>query len=265
MLGWLRLIWRVSLVLLHLAVGVGLTLLLGRRERSSGAYRHNPYVVSWWNERLLRILRVEVEVIGHRPTAPALLVSNHVSWLDVPVIAALVHTNFLSKDEVRAWPVVGWLAATTGTLFIQRGSGQAGAVTRAIADRLAADGLLTLFPEGTTTDGSDVRPFFSRLFGAAIDTGSRVVPVGLRYHIDGRLDPLAPFIGDQTLVHNLIGVLKRRRTQVRVTFGTPIDMTGIDRKSAAETARRAIRTAIDAPAEPERAARSRPAAPFTAA
>ncbi|MFM1891228.1 MAG: hypothetical protein RLZ44_305 [Pseudomonadota bacterium] len=263
-MGWARLVWRVLRLALHIATGVALTLLICRRDRKTGTYRHNPYVISWWHDRLLRILHVEVEVVGHRPQAPALLVSNHVSWLDVPVIGALTHTNFLSKDEVRAWPIVGWLAATTGTLFIRRGSGQATGITQAIADRLAADGLLTLFPEGTTTDGSDVRPFFSRLFGAAIETGTQVVPVGLRYHIDGRLDPLAPFIGDQTLVHNLLGVLKRRHTQVRVSFREPIDITGLDRKGAAETARRAIREAIANPVPAD--AQARPAAaPFSCA
>ena len=255
-MGWLRLIWRALRLSLHLGLGITLTLLICRRDRRTGTYRHNPYVVSWWNDRLLHILQVEVEVVGHRPQAPALLVANHVSWLDVPVIASLAHTSFLSKDEIRAWPVVGWLAATAGTLFIQRGGGQAGAITQAISQRLAADGLVTLFPEGTTTDGSDVRPFFSRLFGSAIDTHTRVIPVGLHYHVAGRLDPLAPFIGDQTLVHNLLGILKRRRSQVRVTFGTAIDTAGMDRKGAAETARHAIRAAIGAtpPAQSDTAA-----------
>ena len=201
----------------------------------------------WWHQRLLRILRVEVEAFGRRPTAPALIVANHVSWMDIPVIGAQVHTGFLSKHEVRRWPVVGWLASAAGTLFIKRGSGQANAITKAIAGRLNEAGLLTMFPEGTTTDGSDVRPFFSRLFGAALETGTCVVPVVLRYHINGKLDPIAPFIGDQTLPHNLLGVLKRPRNQVRIAFGDPIDIHGMNRKSAADRARRVIHEALGSP------------------
>lgn len=256
---WARVTWRILQILAHLSLGVVMTLLTARPDRRSGEYRHNPYFTSWWHERLLRILRIEVEEIGHRPSPPALLVANHVSWMDIPIIGALVHTSFLSKYEVREWPVVGWLAATTGTLFIKRGSGQANSITKGIAEQLNADGLLTMFPEGTTTDGSDVRPFFSRLFGAALETGTRVIPVGLRYHIDGELDPIAPFIGDQMLLHNVLGVLKRRRNQVRITFCEPIDIVGMDRKSAAELARRAIREVLDTPPVVEPYRISRPA------
>ena len=235
---------RALLILVHLLIGSALTLLVARKDRATGIYHHNPYLVSWWHGRLLRILGIAVEVVGHRPTAPALLVSNHISWLDIPVLGALVHTSFLSKEEVRRWPVVGWLASAAGTLFIQRGSGQASAITRGITERLDTEGLLTLFPEGTTTDGRDVRPFFSRLFAAAIETGSQVVPVSLRYHVDGEFDELAPYIGDQSLVDNMFRLWKRPRSQVRVTFGRPLDMRNMDRRTAAETARNAIRQSL---------------------
>ena len=255
---WARVIWRILQILTHLSLGVVLTLVTGRLDPRSGEYRLNPSVTSWWHKRLLRILRIEVEAIGRRPRPPALLVANHVSWMDIPVIGAQVSTSFLSKYEVRKWPVVGWLAATAGTLFIKRGSGQANSITKGIAGLLNADGLLTMFPEGTTTDGSEVRPFFSRLFGAALETGARVVPVGLRYHINGELDPIAPFIGDQTLQHNLLGVLKRKRSQVRITFCEPIDIAGLDRKRAAEFARRAIREVLDTPPVVQQIRISRP-------
>ena len=262
-MSWLRLVWRGLSVTAHILLGVILTALFARRVRSSGAYRHNPYVVSWWHERLLRIMRLEVQVVGARPQAPALLVSNHVSWLDIPVLGSLTHTCFLSKDEVRRWPVVGWLAAAAGTLFIARGGGQASAITRAIASRLEGDRLLTLFPEGTTTDGSDVRPFFSRLFGAAIETGSQVVPVALRYHVHGEPDLIAPYTGDQTLVANLVGVLKRKNSEVRVTFGEPLDMRDLTRKSAAETTRNAVRAALCAPLDDAPDAQRRRVRPHT--
>ncbi len=246
-IAWARAAWRILQIIAHLLLGVLLAVVASRRDRRSGALRLRPQVTCWWHQRLLRILRVEVEAFGRRPTAPALIVANHVSWMDIPVIGAQVHTGFLSKHEVRRWPVVGWLASAAGTLFIKRGSGQANAITKAIAGRLNEAGLLTMFPEGTTTDGSDVRPFFSRLFGAALETGTCVVPVVLRYHINGKLDPIAPFIGDQTLPHNLLGVLKRPRNQVRIAFGDPIDIHGMNRKSAADRARRVIHEALGSP------------------
>ncbi len=244
MTRWLRVAWRILRLALHLLLGVVLTLLFSRRNKVSGHYHHNPHIVSWWNDRLCHILGVQIDACGHRPQPPALMVANHVSWLDVPVLLSLTHTVFLAKSEIRQWPLLGWLAAAAGTLFIRRGAGDTQAITRIFSQRLDEDGLLTLFPEGTTTDGQDVRPFFPRLFAAAIDTGVPVVPVALRYHVDGELDTLAPYTGNQSLAENLWNLLRRPRTQVRVVFTPHIRLAGLERKAAAELARRAIRDAL---------------------
>jgi 1-acyl-sn-glycerol-3-phosphate acyltransferase len=180
---------------------------------------------------------------------PALLASNHVSWLDIVVLGGLTHTDFLSKHEVRRWPVIGWLAARSGTLFIRRGNGEAAVVSAQIGERLRDEGLLTLFPEGTTTDGRSVRPFFSRLFSAALDTGTDVVPVALRYHINGEHDPVAPYTDERSLGENLRGLLARERTQVHVIFGEPITLRDHTRKQVAELARTAILDALQARAD----------------
>jgi 1-acyl-sn-glycerol-3-phosphate acyltransferase len=242
---------------LHLVLGALLTLLTARRDRQRGDYRYHPGLVSWWHERLLHILYVEVEQVGHLPRPPALLVSNHVSWLDIPVLGSLTHSNFLSKDEVRSWPVIGWLAAAAGTMFIRRGGGEAGNISRQIAEHLASDGLLTLFPEGTTTDGSEVRPFFPRLFASAIETGAPVVPVALRYHINGELDPVAPYVGEQTLLANLWGIIRRPRTQVLVSYMPSLALAGLERKVAAEKARSQIALALSSHAPHHAAAPAR--------
>jgi len=240
----LRVAWRGLRLILHLLLGIALTLLFSRRDKVSGHYHHNPYIVSWWNERLCSILRVEIEVHGHRPQPPALIVANHVSWLDVPVLLSLSHTVFLAKAEIRKWPLVGWLSAAAGTLFIRRGAGDTQTITQLFSQRLDEDGLLTLFPEGTTTDGSDVRPFFPRLFAAAIDTGAPVAPVALRYHVSGELDTEVPYTGNQSLAENLWILLRRPRTQVRLVFTPHIHLVGLERRAAAELARRAISDAL---------------------
>lgn len=238
---------RVSLLTAHILFGLLITPFC--LTRVSGNWRTNPYVTSWWHNRLADILGVSITISGYRPQPPALMVSNHVSWLDIIVLGALTPTDFLSKDEVRRWPVIGWLAARAGTMFIRRGDGQAGAISEQIAERLSAQGLLTLFPEGTTTDGSEVRPFFSRLFAAALSTRTIIVPVALRYHIDGELDPVAPYTGNQSLAENLSGLLSRERTQVHVAFAAPITIGDHSRKQVAEEARNAIVAALLAHAE----------------
>lgn len=243
----IRLMQRALLLTAHVLFGLILTPLSLSRHADGNLHTH-PRVTSWWHNRLADILGVHITVAGHRPAAPALLASNHVSWLDIIVIGGLTHTDFLSKHEVRRWPVIGWLAAHSGTLFIRRGSGETTAVREQIAARLRAEGLLTLFPEGTTTDGRDVRPFFSRLFAAALDTGTDVVPVTLRYHIDGEHDPVAPYTDQQTLAANLRGLLLRERTQVHVVFGEPISLSDHSRKEVAELARNAVVAALREPA-----------------
>lgn len=245
----IRLTRRIALLAVHVLIGLVLTPLAAVR-RPHGGWRTRHAVSSWWHNRLTDILGVAVSVSGTRPVAPALLACNHISWLDVIVLGGLTHTDFLSKEEVRRWPLIGWLAARAGTLFIRRGQGQAGSVSEQIAARLRAGDMLTLFPEGTTTDGREVRPFFSRLFAAAIDTGTAVVPVTLRYHVDGGHDPVAPYTGDQSLLDNLRGLLRRERTTVHVVFGQPLAARGMTRRALAEQARAAVLEPLREPLPP---------------
>lgn len=244
----IRLTWRILLLTLHVILGILLTPLILVR-RPGGGLQTNPRVTSWWHNRAADILGLGITVSGPRPVAPALLVSNHVSWLDITVLGGLTHTAFLSKYEIRRWPVIGWLAAMSGTLFIRRGDGEAGAISEQIGRRLRQQGLLTLFPEGTTSDGRNVRPFFSRLFAAAIDTGTDVIPVTLHYHIDGDYDPIAPYIDNQPISHNLFALIGRERTAVHVVFGAAIPHAGHSRKQMAELSRAAIVEALRDPGQ----------------
>ena len=241
-----RILHRAALLVAHVLIGLTLTPFVSYRADGGGRRTH-PCVTSWWQNRLGDILGLEITLTGYPPQPPALMVSNHISWIDIVVLGGLTPTVFLSKQEVRHWPVVGWLSARAGTLFIRRGHGNAGTVKDRIAHCLRHDGMLTLFPEGTTTDGREVRPFFSRLFAAAIESDTAVVPVALRYHIDGAFDPVAPYTGDQSIGANLLGLLRRPRTQVHVAFGDPIRLAGQTRREIARLAHDAVVSALEAP------------------
>lgn len=241
--AWLRAAWRLLRLVEHVLTGTVLTVLVAWR-RPDGSYRYRPGVVSWWHRRACRILRIHVEVTGDAPRESALLVANHVSWLDVPVLGGLGPIAFLSKAEVRRWPLIGWLAAAAGTQFIARGSGEASAVGERIGNHLVDRGCLALFPEGTTTDGSAVKPFYPRLLAAASASGVPVVPVALRYERDGALDPIAPFVGAESILSHLRRVLTARGFLVRVAFGQPLDPRAFDRRGLASRARGAIVEAL---------------------
>ena len=242
--AWLRAAWRALRLLEHLLTGTLLTVAVAWR-RPDGSYSYRPNIVRWWHQRACRILRIVVEVTGTTPRESALLVANHVSWLDVPVLGGLGPIAFLSKAEVRGWPLIGWLAATAGTQFIARGSGEAGAVGERIGNHLVDHGCLALFPEGTTTDGSIVKPFFPRLLAAASASGVPVVPVALRYERGGALDPIAPFVGEESILSHLRRVLTARRFLVQVVFGEPLDPRAFDRRGLATRARTTIVQALD--------------------
>ena len=244
-LAWVRALWRLLRLVAHLLTGTAITVAVARRQ-PDGSYRHRPGVVRWWHRRACRILGIRVVVAaGEAPGDSALLVANHVSWLDVPVLGGLGPIAFLSKAEVRDWPLMGWLAAAAGTHFIARGSGEASAVGARIGNHLVEGGCLALFPEGTTTDGRTVKPFFPRLLAAASASGVPVVPVALRFERGGALDPLAPFVGDETILSHLRRVLTARGFHVQVVFGEPLDPARFDRRGLATRARAAIIEDLD--------------------
>lgn len=153
---WLRLA-RLAVVLL---LGLALASFVAVVER---AYRHDlmalrQRLTAWFLRRLSRALPFDVEVRGELPQGPHLWVGNHVSWTDIPLLGQLLPISFLSKAEVRTWPLAGWLAHKAGTLFIRRGSGDSTLLARQLHRHLEAGRQLLIFPEGTTTPATTAKP-----------------------------------------------------------------------------------------------------------
>lgn len=220
----LRVLWRGAWLALHIAAAFPIVLLGFRRPNPDSWLQRRLF--QGWLRGVCRILRVRVSVQG-APQPGGLVVANHVSWLDIPVLATAWHGGFLAKAEVGDWPVIGWLVRHAGTVLIRRGC--ADSLGRAI-DRLSGKlrrGGVCLFPEGTTTNGREMRRFHPRLFTAAIHAGARVQPVALRYFdADGRLHPVAPFIGDDDFVSHLIRLLRGPALRAELVFLSPIAAEG---------------------------------------
>lgn len=211
----LRLYYRFARLGLHLVEGALLAVLCG-----AAFVQYRPFqqpVIRWWHRRFCRILALDIRVHGVAAEGHALWASNHISWLDISVLGAKFPVYFLSKAEVAKWPVVGWLARVAGTLFIQRGAGDAGQVTGQLADHLRAGRNVLFFPEGTTTDGHKLKRFFHKLFSAATSTGLPVQPVLICYRDqDDALHPHAPFVGDDTFLSHAMEILKGDRIVVDI-------------------------------------------------
>lgn len=188
---------------------------------------HHPRVIRDVCKRLCRALAIEVELHGEMPTEHALWVSNHVSWCDIPVIGSTAPVFFLSKAEVASYPVIGRLAKAAGTLFIQRGSGDSAAVAVQMGGFLRQKLPVLFFPEGTTTDGREIRRLHSKLLAAAVETGTPVQAVVLCYQgPDGRLDDVMPFIGDMGLPTHLNAVLGRSKVRAHIMPLAPLPVDG---------------------------------------
>lgn len=212
-------------------------------------------LTAWWMRQLLGVLRVRVRCSGAPPTPNGLVVANHVSWLDIAVIASLMPSRFVAKSEVRDWPLIGALAAAAGSYFIRRGHSATQALTDRMEPCLRAGGRIVLFPEGTTTAGDSVRRFHPRLFAAAASASAIIQPLALRYGRapDGR--DVAPFVGDDAFLPHLLQLLGLPGLGVRVVLA-PAFLASEERGALARKARAAVAEALAAtPAQ----ARARPA------
>ena len=206
--------------------------------------------VQVWAMQLLLIWDIDLEVRG-KPvtTGPALLVCNHISWLDILVIHAARHCRFVSKSDIRDWPLVGLLATGAGTLYIERTSRKdALRMVNDMADAMRNGDVVAVFPEGTTSDGRELLPFHANLIQAAIQAEALVQPMSLKF-IDAQTGELsfAPcYIGDDTLIGSMWRTLKARRIEAVVHFGEPQAAMGRDRRAWAQDLRQYITTLRDA-------------------
>jgi 1-acyl-sn-glycerol-3-phosphate acyltransferase len=237
----LRAGWRlVRALLLALA---GLATILLEFPRLDVPARHAR--VQAWARKMLAVLGVGLYVRGE-PMAqgPVLLVANHVSWLDILVLHAARHCRFVSKSEVRHWPLIGTLATGAGTLYIERQSRRdALRVVHQMAASLNAGDVLAVFPEGTTSDGIDLLPFHANLIQAAVSANAPAQPVALEF-IDtasGRRSLTPCYIGDDTLVGSLWRTLSGAPITAVVSFGQPQLAQGRDRRAWAADLRQAVR------------------------
>ncbi len=241
-----RLYWRLlrvsAVILLGLLLAAALA--LGERLALRASVQGRQRLTSWFMARLATALPFRVQVIGELPAKPMLWVANHVSWCDIPLLGMLRPLSFLAKAEVARWPVLGWLARQAGTLFIRRGAGDAAQINQQLANHLHQGRHLLIFPEGTSTDGSSVRTFHSRLFACAIQAGCAVQPVAIRYLRNGKPDTVAPFIGDDELPAHLRRLLASDVAEVEIHLLLPIAITTLSRRAIAERAQLAIERAL---------------------
>lgn len=199
------------------------------RRRAEWTHRHA--------QRLCRILNLTVETVGPAPPA-ALYAVNHLGYLDIVTLGAATPMVFVSKAEVRNWPILGTLAQCGGTLFLQRErKGELREVARDFAPVIAAGVPIAVFLEGTSSGGDDVLPFRPGLLAPAIAEGWPVAPVGLDYDVSsGRVADDVAYWREDTFAPHFLKLLSQDWIRARVAFGTA-RTPGDDRKTLARALR----------------------------
>jgi 1-acyl-sn-glycerol-3-phosphate acyltransferase len=239
----IKLAWRLARVIFHLLAGLATCAFVfpwagpGLRER----------LTRRWSRRLLALCRVTVEPgRGERALDHAMIVSNHISWLDIFVINSLHPCRFVAKAEIRAWPVLGWLAARVGTVFIARGNRRdLRHIFKDLVGALRQGQRVAFFPEGTTSLQGQVLAFHANLFEAAIDANVAVQPYAVEYlDARGAHHPGVDYVGDTTFVGSFLRVLSGDPVRARLTCLAPIAATGAHRRELAHSARDAIAGAL---------------------
>ena len=166
-------------------------------------------------------------------TGPVLLLANHISWLDIPVMHAAHHCRFVSKSDVQDWPLVGTLATAAGTLYIERSSRRdASRMVGLMEAALRDNDVLAVFPEGTTGDGRALLPFHANLLQAAVLADALAQPVGLRFveQASGQASYAPSYTGDETLLGSIWRTVCAPPLVAVVHYGEPQRAQGRQRR-----------------------------------
>jgi len=239
LMRWPRLVWRCLASLWWVLWGLWVI------------KRHFPHLdasqraarVQTWSLRMLDAMGVTWRAEGVVQPGPVLRVANHLSWLDILVMNAVAPSRFVSKAEVRHWPLIGALTVGAGTLLIEREKRRdAMRVVHHMAESLQAGDAVAVFPEGTTSDGQTLLPFHANLLQAAVVTDSPVQPWALRYRHahTGQPHPAALFVGDTTMGASLLSTLLASGLVADVRLGEVQHAQGRDRRAWAEDLHRAV-------------------------
>jgi 1-acyl-sn-glycerol-3-phosphate acyltransferase len=232
----LRALARLLRAVVHVAHGILIVLL---RFRAYDAARRIERI-EWWSRKTLRLMGIALQVEGQPAAGGALMVANHISWLDITALHAVCpQARFVSKADVKHWPLLSHLADASNTLYLERERKRdALRVVHQMARALQNGDLIAVFPEGTTSDGRRLLPFHANLLQAAITTGAPVQPIALRF--SDRQQPISAaveFVGATTLAQSVWRVACGDGLTAHISLLEPRASANAERRALAEVLR----------------------------
>ncbi len=245
-----RYAWRVPFLLLHLGLGLPLTLVLinplSARIVLRGE-RLDHTAVRLWSGTLMRIFGFSLRRYGTPLPGAALFVANHVSWIDITLMHSQRMMGFVAKAEIARWPLVGWVASRGGTIYHHRGSNDSLAgVMHQMVERLQQGQAVGVFPEGRTTRGDAIGTFHARIFQPAVVAGVPAQPVALKYGARGNAQTIVAFGERENFLQNFLRLLGDPGRVAEVHFLEPVASSEDGRRRMAETCRDRIIAAMAA-------------------
>ena len=239
---------RITRIILHTLYGVFLsTFILPTVTR-----RQRNWIISYWSRSLLNMMNIQIKIQGTPPNhdlASTMFVGNHISWLDIHVLNSIRAVRFIAKSEIKSWPIFGWLAQQTNTLFIERNQKKdAVRVIDTAAKSLEKGDCLCFFPEGTTTDGTELLTFKGSLIQAPINAKAKVWPFVIEYpNKNGSPNKAMAFAGETTLLESIWQIVSLSKPQATITFLPKISPEGHERRGLTIAVRHAIATHLNMP------------------
>ena len=238
-LSVLRSAWRLGLFLCVASLALVHSAWLALVEHRLPPATRRARWLRHWCARVSPLIGVGVEVRGRAPDG-GMLVCNHVSYLDMLALTAATEMVFVSKAEVRRWPLLGQIARAGGTLFLNRARrADVAEVGDEFVSVIQEGVVLTMFPEGTSTGGDRVLPFHSSLLAPAVRHGWAVTPAWIGYEVeDGVVEKDVAYWRDMTFLPHFLNLLGKRRVRAVVNFGPPLRNS--DRKALARDLHREV-------------------------
>jgi len=239
-----RIIYRSALLLIVISTGCLLTAFFQRNTMSRRGIASK--ITCWWHRRILGVLGIKLNVYGEATNNAALFVANHLSWLDIHVVGSQLPARFLSKAEVKQWPIFGWLASKAGTLYIPRGGRNAAAEANQIMQQaLSNNQHVVLFPESTTSDGK-IKRFHGRLMQSAIDAQCQLQVVAIRYPSRERhVHDAVLYTGNTTFIQSVKNVITAKNIVAELHFLEPVEASDKTRDELARFAEQRIGAVFD--------------------
>ncbi len=240
-------VWRLARLALHLARGLLLAwLVYPRRDAATQrAMRRN------WSRQFLAVLNIDVRTRNAPPQLPhtCMLVSNHISWLDIIAIEAVFPATFVGKAEIRRWPLIGWLCTRVGTLYIERTrKSDVHRANHRLAEEMEQGRAVAICPEGTTTFGDELLHFHAGLLEPAVEAHATVQPVALRYlDAGGKPTRAAGYAGGISMLESLKAILAAPNMCVVLAFTRSLASAGRTRRELASAAERLIADELGIP------------------